>query len=63
MAPKHLNVKDTEYIDHQSKNYSITINMQEPFNQSAQFIKSFGFWMQVQNEPTFPCITMTSDRV
>ena len=40
-VPQHLNVKDKELIGRQTKNYSISINMQKSFNQSAQFIKSF----------------------
>ena len=38
---QHLNVEDTEQTGHETKNYSININMQELFNQSAQFIKLF----------------------
>ena len=30
-----------DWIDHQTKNYSITISMQKSFNQYPQFIKSF----------------------
>ena len=39
-VPQHLNVKDTERIGNQTKNYSFTINIQEQFNQFAQLIKS-----------------------
>ena len=38
---QHLNAEDTEQTGHETKNYSININMQELFNQSAQFIKLF----------------------
>ena len=31
------NVKDTEQISGQTKNYSITISMQKSFNQSTRF--------------------------
>ena len=40
-VPQHVNVKDAEYTGCRTKNYSITINMQKLFNQSAQFIESF----------------------
>ena len=40
-AQREFFLKTLEYIDHQSRHYSITINMQKSFNQSAQFIKSF----------------------
>ena len=41
LVPQHVNVKDTELTDHQTKNYSIAISMQRSFNKSFQFIKSF----------------------
>ena len=40
-VPQHSNVRDTEWIGCQTKNYSITISMQKSFNHSAQFIKLF----------------------
>ena len=40
VAPQKLNIKIVEKTGHQTKNYSITISMQESFSQSAQFIKS-----------------------
>ena len=36
---RHLNVKDTEQIGRQIKNYFITIIMQKPSNQSAPLVK------------------------
>ena len=32
VVPQHFNVKDTEQIDCETKNYSITINMQKSLN-------------------------------
>ena len=40
-GPLAFNVKDTEQIGRQNKNYSITISTQKTFNHSAQFAKSF----------------------